>query len=493
MKILIIYPDFPELNAGGCFYTGVASLSAVLKQAGHEVDFYHICFPVEKTELQDRLLAFEPDVIAFSSTSPMFQYVARWLPWVKEVSAAYVVCGGVHCRMAPERVLQIEGIDAVCHGEGELSFATLLERLSTGRNYYDIPNFAFKTSKGTIKNPLELIKDLDSLPDPERMVFNHAKLYDYTKEGRASYAAFMCSRGCPFECAYCSNKRLKQDYADKGKYVRFYSAKRLIQQIKDHYKLLPDTEYVRIDDSNINLNRAWFTEFISLYKKEVNKPIMVQTRPDLVNEKVIKSLKEAGCFILLMGLEHGNQNMRKDVLNRPLKDEAVLNAFQLCHKYGLPTRSFNMVGLPTETIDGVLETVKLNARVKPFDISTSIFYPFPYTALADYCEERKLRLKPTYMKAWPNTILEQDSIHHEDVLFFYKAFHILVFVYSVAPSSEHWKTYDNFLHDWLKDMRGKWHPGLFEEIGALDAQIHALYKNHHHPDLSNSSNLLFRI
>ena len=106
MKVTFVYPDFFQYPDGsfmpeGRIYLGIACLSAVLKEAGHETSLVHVVAPPTKEELVERVLAEEPDLVGFSSTTHMFRHVRRWAGWLREESDVPTVCGGVHPTIAP--------------------------------------------------------------------------------------------------------------------------------------------------------------------------------------------------------------------------------------------------------------------------------------------------------------------------------------------------------------------------------------------------------
>ncbi|MBU0506387.1 B12-binding domain-containing radical SAM protein [bacterium] len=437
MNVLLIYPDFPEEELGGCFYTGVASIYASVKKAGHKIQFYHMTkLPSDKAFEQD-YLSERPDVVAFSSCTPMFKYAQRFLKLVKEHNPSiFTVVGGAHGRMACDDAIQSPYVDAVCAGEGEFSFVELLSRLQAKETYWDVKNFAFKKDGQIIKNQLEVIETLNDIPDPDREIFNYKTLYEYSKGGRAKVATFMFSRGCPFNCAYCCNERMKRDYKHQKKvYVRYVDPVRIVQQIKNHIKKHPETEYVRFDDSNINLDKNIFRRFIAEYKKHISLPFSCHARPNLVDEETVRSLKEAGCFLIMMGLEHGDAKFRADVLRRPMSDVILKRAYDLCHKYEIPVRSFAMTGLPFETLRLAVKTMKTAALLGTYDLSNSIFYPYPYTELKATCDTNDFKVSSKRFEVGPLNFalpLKQPTIKEKEVILVSKLAHIWLFLFVLA-------------------------------------------------------------
>lgn len=501
MRIALIYPDFPDWNVGGCYYTGVASLSASLKKAGHEVMFMHITWPIDKAQFIQRLKEFRPNIIGFSATTPMFRYVEEWAQWAREIKGAMIICGGIHARMDPEHVISVPAIDAVCYGEGELSLIELCSKLEDQQDVTDTEDFLFKNGERIIKNPLKLIEDLDQLPDPDRDIFDHHKLYDYSKKDSPSIATFVFSRGCPFDCSFCSNTRLMRNY-DKSKSLRFVSPSRAVDQIVKHLTKYPDTDYVRIDDTNISINRKWLIEFCRLYKLEVKKPYMCQVRihPALFNEEIVMMLKDSGCFLLIFGVEHGNEEYRKNVLNREMTDDEIISAFKLCHKHRLATRAFVMFGTPYETVDLMLDTIKLVARSEVFDLSSTMFYPFPGTELYDVCRKEGFKIADTFSPSWPVALLDQPSISKDAVYLVWRASRILLLAYALSynlpnrsDGTGELKLDDEVIRSILDKMVGHISRPFIDDLATYDSLAHRIYKRIFHPGICAQGDLPLRI
>ena len=189
LHLLLVYPDFLEADTdkksgGGSYSEGLASISAVVKQGGHNVSLMHITHCYSKEEYQKRLKNefSDVDLIGFSTRTTAFEYVKDLIAWTREIEKTkFLFCGGYHAILVPEEFMKIDGLNAVCVGEGEYPILELMDRMSEGKDYYDILSFYFNTGKKIIKNPVRpLIEDLDSLPFPDIDLFDYKNL-DSTK------------------------------------------------------------------------------------------------------------------------------------------------------------------------------------------------------------------------------------------------------------------------------------------------------------------------
>lgn len=430
MRVTFIYPDLLETMPGytGAFYTGVGYLSSVLKKAGHHTELIHIVKEdIEREEFIGRLLKGAPNLIAFSSTTNMFPTVTKLAGWIREEGCGVpVICGGVHPTLSAEEALATHGLDMVCVGEGEEALAELCERLEAGKDYSDIHGIWARVRGQVRRNPVRpLIQDLDSLPFPDREVFDYLNLY----LERSGVGIFMASRGCPFSCTYCSNKGLREKSEGKGRYLRFRTPQNIVAEIKEVVGRYPFIKSISFDDNIFFLKRDFAVEFASLYPREVGLPFSCNMHPLYCNREMARLLKQAGCWEVKIGLESGNEEIRKKVLNRDLSQEVMIKAFRACKEEGIKIFSFNMLGLPEETPRTILDTIKLNALVGSDDIQHTIFHPYPGTELYEMCKGKNLMSDRVVTSYYADSILNLGTIRREQILMFHKYFHLLVKVY----------------------------------------------------------------
>lgn len=387
MKVTFIYPDYFETQdihkePQGRVYLGIGYLSAFLKNGGHEVELIHLIRPTERSDIVDMVTRSAPDLVAFSATTLQFSKVSELAALVKEEIGAPTICGGVHPTTGPEEVIADPNIDYVCVGEGEEAMLDLCHALESGRRVDGIPGIWSKADGQVARNPVRpLVEDLDTLPFPDRSIFDPEKFASNQK----NRLTMMASRGCPFNCSYCCNHLLRSIYPNGKNYVRFRSPANVVAEIEAARADYPGVEQVRFDDDILTLDRKWFREFAALYRERVGLPFICNARVDLLNEEMVDLLAGAGCSAITMGIESGNAWLRKNVLERNMDDDKIYRAFELCHAHGIPTVSLNMTGFPHETLAMALDTVKINARVKPGLAQVTALYPFPNTRIHKQC------------------------------------------------------------------------------------------------------------
>jgi radical SAM superfamily enzyme YgiQ (UPF0313 family) len=432
VKITFIYPDLESQveNWTGYFYHGVAMLSAALKQDGHLTSLIHIVRPMDKDEFISRIRSDDPGLIGFSSSSHMFPIVRELLSWLAEAGIeAPTICGGIHPTLAPEKAIAPERIDMICRGEGEGALAELCRRMEKEEDISDIKNLWIKTDGGIIKNPLgPVVEDLDTLPAPDRSIFDYENLISE----RNGTGTFMASRGCSFECTYCCNHTLKRLYDRNGNQIRFRSVDHVIDEIKQVVEKYPFIKRLVFDDDILFLYRKWARAFTEKYSREINLPFECHGRADITDQEVVDLLETAGCAELKLGLESGNEEIRRQILNRPMTNQQIKNAFGLAKKAGLATKSYNIVGSPNDTPVTILDTIKLNAEIGPDKLYYTICQPYDGTRLAEICEQQNLvtsgDLGPDFFSS---SVLQLKTVSSAQVTMFRDYFLILVRYYQL--------------------------------------------------------------
>ena len=339
--------------------------------------------------------SFLPDLIGYSVMTGEHYDVLKLNKRLKEDFDFISVMGGPHPTFN-KQVIEEDGIDAICTGEGDSCFPEFIRRIEHKDDYWLTKSFHVKYNGKIYRNSLEnLVPDLNKLPFPDRQV-----LYD-ADPNLASVGAksFISARGCPYKCSYCFNKQYNDNYKDLGTTLRVRSPELVIQEIenvRDNYAL--DT--VTFTDDVFTLRPpGWIKEFSKLYKKRINLPFNCTARASSVKEKDIIDLKEAGLTHVWMGVECGDEKAANKIFLRGTTNDTIHQVTQWFNKHGVKIISLNIMGLPVDNAFEVdLRTLDLNLRMKPAMASFGLLYPFPGTAVA------KMAISSGHFKEDKNTL-----------------------------------------------------------------------------------------
>ncbi|MGK7346690.1 MAG: B12-binding domain-containing radical SAM protein [Candidatus Nitrospinota bacterium M3_3B_026] len=398
MKVLFVYTDIDVKGGARSYHFGVAVLSATLKLAGHETELHYMFDKWDPDGFEDHVTRFAPDIIAYTTDSSQVRHVAKLVERMRG-RGIFQIAGGVHPSLYPRTLEMIDGLDAICVGEGERAFSRLVDAMEKGEPRHDIPSLWFKQDGRVITNPRGgFVDDLDSIPFGDREIFNYQQVVDSDYDR----ATFMMSRGCPYKCSYCGAPAMGE--LSDGKYVRFRSVENGIAEIKEVISRY-DVKHIFFVDDVFTIDRKYVKKFCEMYSKEIGLPFEVTTRVESSNYETFKNLADAGCTRVAMGIESGSEEFRRKTLNRKMTNKKILEAFRDAKRAGLKTKSYNIVGFPHETEELHMETVELNRRIEPDSLVCYIFNPYPGTYLYD------LSIKAGFL---PADFLEQEFISRTD-------------------------------------------------------------------------------
>jgi anaerobic magnesium-protoporphyrin IX monomethyl ester cyclase len=448
MKVMFIYPN---KNGFGTIPLGISMISARLEEDGHKTLLFDSTFFTSrsmnfkdkreevgthiKTDLgkyvtridaspeqvfEKMVIEEEPDIVGLSAVSYNFPEGLRYLKLLKNLELKHkplTIVGGTHPTVAPEKTIAIDDVDAICVGEGELAMAELTNKLQNGEDYSHVQNMWVKVNGKTVRNPARQLTQLDELPFPDYSLFDDSHFIKPFVGKVYRIGHFELSRGCPYQCTYCVNKYYQDLFKDGGSYHRVKSIERSIEELRDARDKY-NVQLVKFwDETFLVMRNDRLFAFLDTYKREINLPFMINTRAETINEDRISAIKDAGCVAISVGIEAGNDIIRKKIMNRRIEKEAIIKAFKIINKHKIRTSAFNMLGMPFESRRTVFETIELNRSCKPTTQTINIFYPYEGTLLRKVCIDLGIIDKdPEMVDFQSESILEMPQISKEELI-----------------------------------------------------------------------------
>ena len=358
---------------------GLAYISAVLKKNGYNVVLFDTAFVGDKKIIRG-VMDRDIRIVMFSVHSIVYNHALELCNRIKQVRPdVYTLFGGWHVLLSPDEVIGNDCVDMICVGEGEDVVVDIMRNIDVLDDVSSIPNVWFKRNGVVIKNNIRPLGDIDELPYPDRDIFDRRCLSDEN-----GLFHFLTMRGCPYNCSFCCNYKMVDLYKNIGcRYIRFRDIDKVIAEmkyVKDKY----DPKEFFFTDEMFLTNPGRVKEFCVKYvENDIGIPFGFMARVENVDEDIIKVLRDAGCCRIHFGVESGNEELRRRYLNRHMSNKQIIDAFDLCHRYGIFTASFNMIGLPFETRETIMDTFDLNKRCKPTVFQMTILYPFYGTKIRD--------------------------------------------------------------------------------------------------------------
>lgn len=408
MKVLFLEIDTERSWAVASM--GPAFLAAYLRSNGHTVKGIRVPPNQSAEELAARIAAFDPQLIGVSLTTRQWLRTRDLIGAVRQQMEVPVIAGGLHATFSPEDVLNSPGFDFVCLGEGEEALLELVTAIETGRPVDNIRNIQVPdVARPELRSPLD---SLDELPFLARDILDehHGVVHIATQ------------RGCPFPCTYCAARQYHDLYQNEN-----YGRRRSVNSVMDeleHIQQTAELNYVIFLDDTFTIFPTWVTEFCEAHSKRFKTPFSLHARADTVNPNMLKMLAEAGCRHIVYGVESGSMRVRREIMQRPITNEKMIETFQATRELGIIVTANYMLGLPTETREDLEQTIELHEQLAPDDFGYFVFYPYPGTRLFHFCREKGY-LPEDYLELPANhreSILNLPSLSKADISEFYDRF-----------------------------------------------------------------------
>lgn len=368
MKILLIAPPIDTCYEN-VLPIGLMNLYLVCRALGCEADFIDFTIQDYRKAL-GRALSKRYDLVGISCN--FTNAVPYCIPLALKIKERYpqtlVISGGNHATLAPEDLLG-RGYDYIVCGEGESTFSHLIQNLREGKSVVDLKGVCYRQGGRIVKNPpREPIEDLDTLPLNDYSQFD---LKPYFERSGIRYANFETSRGCLYNCAFCSTVKIW------GHRVRRKSARRVMEEFKVAKRLALDFVFIQDDDAALEEERL--REFCSLMIEEgaVVPWGMTAGSSSIKNQKTFSLMAASGCIKVNICVESANPRILK-AYRKPYTVEdnrrmcrSLLSNNILVHNHGI-------IGFPGETIRETVNTYLYLMRTSPM-WHVSILEPRPGT------------------------------------------------------------------------------------------------------------------
>jgi anaerobic magnesium-protoporphyrin IX monomethyl ester cyclase len=381
MKIILFNPrgftldeKSRRLHSAACVMPpmGLASLAAVLKNAGHSVTIYDAALEniVSNPPWAQRIAALHPDMVGFSAITSAFLDACEVARLVKQANDKIsTVFGGVHVSWGKQRILErFPEIDYVISGEGEYSML----KLANGVPHSQIEGLYYRNGAAVEHGPEPALCDLDSLPFPAYGLlegFPKRYLMPLFSYPRHPGANVISSRGCVYQCSYC-------DRSVFGKGFRFNSPEYTFGLVSHLVKDF-GVRHVNFYDDLFTLNRERVASLCGLLAKgRLGLSFNCIVRLGHIDGELIRLLKSAGCFMVNVGIESGDQAIL-DRHKSGLTLEVIRRDIEKLVAGGLYVKGLFMMGFPGEN-EAAIEKTRAFALSLPLkDANITAFTPFP--------------------------------------------------------------------------------------------------------------------
>ena len=367
---------------------GLASLAAYLLQRGFTADVVDaLALDMEVEDVIATIRRCRPRAVGFSALSPIFGRAVHCADVIrKEIPDLLILVGGHHASILPQEVMQEHScFDLLVYGEGELTLHEIMEKYKStgfrrdvllGMDLSQIQGICYRNGDAIAQTaPRALIPDLDALPFPARHLLPMKRYIPLPNQYKRKPVVHMVViRGCPYQCAFCSNN------AVFGRKARYRSPEKVVEEIEvamDQY----GAKDISFWDDMMTTRHKWMEAFCGLIlEKGLDLTWTCYSRVDTVTRELLKKMKDAGCWNIFFGYETGDQQLL-DNIGKGVTLEQIRQCNQWCKEVGIEIRASFMLALPGETPTLAQKTIDFAKELDPDYPQFCITTPYPGTKL----------------------------------------------------------------------------------------------------------------
>ncbi len=368
---------------------GITSLAAYLRQHGHQVKVFDA--DIERATTADVVRLVKettPTAVGITSVSLNISSAFELARAIKSLDKKiWVIAGGAHPTVAPEHTLSDTNIDAIVIGEGELTLLDLIEAIETGSKFDGIKGIGFRRNGDYLYTPRrELIPDLSKLPIPAYDLIPMGK-YKSPYSVRKPFACMVRSRGCPYDCTFCSAKNIL------GPTFRCQTAERTVEEI-GHLVENFGVKEMSFKDTELTLDKKLGNLCDLLIEKDFDLTWSCNGRVNNVKYELLKKMKDAGCSTITYGIESGDEEVLRNI-KKSLRLEDAREAVKMAKELGVKVLTNFMIGLPGDTKETIEKTIRFAIELDPDYAAFTFATPLPGTELRNQAERNNWILNPS--------------------------------------------------------------------------------------------------
>jgi anaerobic magnesium-protoporphyrin IX monomethyl ester cyclase len=352
---------------------GLLSIAASLEQHGHIVRVIDADSRrgLNFEEIRLEIEHFKPEIIGMTCYSIGRQSLIETSKYIRDICPAIQIVGGPHVTVLPEDLCHFETIDVCVYGEGEHTMLDIVNHYLNQKELTDIKGTVYRQN-GKIRKapPRDLMADLDILPYPAFHLLDN--LHDYRPMQliykRRPVLTLISGRGCPHNCIFCGKIW--------GNKVRLNSANYILGLIKKMIRDFGIREVMFYED-NFAIDAARLTELCDLLIQEkLNITWTCSCNIRSLNKKLLQKMKQAGCWLLSVGIESGNDEVLK-FIRKPVRVEEARQVAAWVNEAGILLRGFFMINHLIDTKETIRQTINFAKELPLFTVSFTILFLIP--------------------------------------------------------------------------------------------------------------------
>lgn len=378
MRVLLINPSYPFEEFPRLLVT-IPYLASALRAHGHEVEVLDLLLArTTPDKIERRMARFRPQLVGITSVTLNHHIAASIAEVVRKCDPEVpLLMGGHHVSFEIEGSFrELPALDYIAIGEAEHTLVELAASLEGRGDVRDVGGLALRecgTGRVLRTGPRSLDDDLEALPGPARELMPLARYLAFD-----SHASVITSRGCPYECIFCSAPKWT------GRRVRYRDPIRCVDEIEQLAAL--GFSEISIEDDLFTLYRKHFEAVCSeLIRRDTGVRWNAFSRVDTITPEIVETMARAGCQAICFGVESGDQEVL-DLVKKKSNLALVKEAMRMTQAAGISALASFIIGLPGETEATLRRTVEFANQLHDEFGSLYGFHilaPFPGSEVRD--------------------------------------------------------------------------------------------------------------
>ncbi|OGW75760.1 MAG: hypothetical protein A2Z72_01295 [Omnitrophica bacterium RBG_13_46_9] len=361
---------------------------------------------------------FGPDILFLSYITPCAIGAYAMAEYAKEILPGVItVFGGPHATALPSEAFERSKADFVIIGEGEETALQLIKTVSDRqKDFSRIDGLLWIDKNKIISNaPRQFIADIDSIPFPARDMIDMQSYKGWFVHRKVPETSILFSRGCPFDCTFCTNAVWKSSRP----WLRLRSPKAIADEMEYLKRLGIKEVFDNSDEFNCNMPFA-VAVCEEIKKRKLNMPWKTQLRAFPFSEELARKMAESGCWYVHLGIESGNERTLRGI-KKNITLEQCESACRILKRYGIKIFGLFMLFNAWEEsgkleFEGVKETKKtLGFAKRMIDkklldyMSCTITTPYPGSHLFDIARRHSL-MRKELLEDWARWLTDESFI-----------------------------------------------------------------------------------
>jgi len=353
-----------------CYPAGMLADSKVVDAPPHGISIQ-----------QTVAMAKDFELLVLFTSAPGFQVDIEMAGMMKDANPKLKVAFvGPPVTIDPEKTLRNKAVDFIVRREFDYQIADY----ANGKPLEELAGVSFRKDGRVVNNPEGgYIEDLDALPWVTKVYKRDLDISRYNVPFLLNpFISMYTTRGCPAMCTFCLWPQ-----THSGHRWRQRSTDDVVNEVRYALEAHPNAKEIFFDDDTFNYQKA---RTIELCKKlaPLNFTWSCNSRVT-TDHDTLKAMKDAGCRLMIVGYESGEQQILKNIKKGATIDMA-LRFTENSKKLGLTIHGDFIIGLPGETRESIRKTIDFAKRLDTETIQVSVAHPYPGTEFYDYVKQNGL-------------------------------------------------------------------------------------------------------